>query len=156
MFLLENDPGYLLKNWSKGVPRSIYSKFANRKIYILLVEDDPILQHIHHIMLAEVLMLIELQGEVHLASSGEEALEMAEKQEYDVIFLDLGLPGINGIEVVHKLKLLESQTATKLIALTAYYENKTRDCLLAGIETILPKPTNMEKLKATLCECLSK
>lgn len=119
---------------------------------VLLVEDTPLLQYIHKIMLTKSMALAKLQGEVEVAGSGEEALELAKEYSYDLIFLDIRLPGINGIETARRLRLLEKHSQTRLIALTTNYEGDTaKDCLSAGIETVLSKPTSMEKLKATLC-----
>jgi CheY-like chemotaxis protein len=112
---------------------------------ILLVEDNALLQYVHKAMLTK------LQCEVDIVSSGEEALEVAKEHAYDLILLDIGLPGINGIETALKLRLLEKHAKTRLIALTAHYDgNSAEHCLSAGMEKVLSKPTDMEKLKAII------
>ena len=61
--------------------------------------------------------------EVTTAMSGEEGLEIAENQKFDLIFLDLKLPKISGIETLRKLK--QKSSSTEVIMITGHGEIKS-------------------------------
>ena len=77
---------------------------------------------------AETLMtLLEMEGfEVKVASEGMAALKIAEDFRPDVVLLDIGLPGMNGFEVAHRLRTLPESRDALLIALTGYGEAESR------------------------------
>ncbi len=86
---------------------------------------------------------------VDLASNGEEALELACMQTHDAIVLDLGLPGIDGLQVLEKLRA--EGVATPVLVLTVrgrWYERVAG--IDAGADDYLPKPFRMEELLARL------
>lgn len=64
---------------------------------ILIVDDDLVLSH----ELSE--MLIEDGHSVHMVGEGEEALSLINKDPYDIILLDIKLPGLSGIEILNRL-----------------------------------------------------
>ena len=86
---------------------------------------------------------------VDLASNGEEALELACMQTHDAIVLDLGLPGIDGLQVLEKVRA--EGVATPVLVLTVrgrWYERVAG--IDAGADDYLPKPFRMEELLARL------
>jgi len=89
---------------------------------------------------------------VFLASDGIEALDVALEQKPDIIFLDLLLPGLTGLEVTRRILLNTSDfTAPKIIAHTASPLTKYRDeAFAAGCVDFIPKPFTCERLY----ECL--
>ncbi len=107
---------------------------------LLLVDDDAQLAN----MLLEYL---ELQGfEVELAPDGETALESVAAQEHALIILDVMLPGMNGFDVLQKIR--ETQE-TPVIMLTARGEEADRILgLMRGADDYLPKPFNPLELAA--------
>lgn len=104
----------------------------------LVVEDDRVCQKVAKIMLEK------LSFSVDIAGTAKEALEKTQ-QKYDVIFADLGLPDMDGIELIKRL--FSQQKNTKIIALTGQISSKTQQmCLKIGCEVLLQKPILFEHL----------
>ena len=114
---------------------------------ILLVEDNRINQRI------VVLMLGHLGVVPKVASSGEEALHLINHTSFDLVLMDLHMPGIDGLETSRLMRESLGENCPPIIALTA-------DLLRAsqareegsGIDGILPKPINTEILRRTITE----
>jgi CheY-like chemotaxis protein len=110
---------------------------------VLLVEDNPV-----NALLAQI--LLQREGcRVERASTGEDALDIAMARQFDLIFMDLGLPGLDGIGATKALRA--KGLTTPIIALTANaYEEDRRACLNAGMNDFLTKPIEIVALKAKL------
>jgi two-component system aerobic respiration control sensor histidine kinase ArcB len=102
---------------------------------ILLVEDNR---------MAQKMAKKALEGlgcEVDVAENGEESISFFQRKQYELVFMDIGLPDISGYEATIKIKELGVRPDTPVLALTAHaglYEKQA--CLDAGIEGILNKP----------------
>jgi two-component system response regulator CpxR len=109
---------------------------------ILLVDDDRALAS----MLSEYLAL---QGfAVESVTSGEEALVVIEGRPPDLVVLDVGLPGIDGLETLSRVR---ERRSVPVIMLTAHGEDSDRIAgLLAGADDYLPKPFNPLELAARI------
>jgi two-component system CheB/CheR fusion protein len=97
-------------------------------------------------------MLLELWGhEVVCAYDGRSALEAAAKYHPDAVFLDIGLPGMDGYEIAERLRELPESSHAVLIAITGYGQDedrrRSRD---AGIDHHLVKPVAPETLHTLL------
>jgi len=102
---------------------------------------------------AETLMtLLEMEGfEVKIASEGMAALKIAEDFRPDVVLLDIGLPGMNGFEVAHRLRTLPESRDALLIALTGYGEAESRArSTQAGFDFHMVKPADVNLLLSML------
>lgn len=113
---------------------------------ILLVEDEPIARMVNTQLLKDLGYMPDI------AVTGEEAVEMSNK-DYDIIFMDIGLPGINGLEATKKIREIEAAQGKRatIIALTAYSINEYRDkCIEAGLDNIANKPISIEKLRSLI------
>ncbi|HUA77436.1 MAG TPA: ATP-binding protein, partial [Acetobacteraceae bacterium] len=112
---------------------------------VLLVEDVPANQ---------LILATTLRRDGHLvdiAASGEAALAALGHRPYDIAFLDLHLPGINGLETARRIRELAGPAATmRLVGLTASASADSRArCLEAGMNDVLGKPvTNAELARA--------
>lgn len=88
--------------------------------------------------------------QVLLAEDGWQALQLLEQQRFDLILLDIRMPGIDGIEVATRIRQQELERAEKavpIIAITADVDAATRDaCLSAGMNAVLAKPVLPEEL----------
>jgi two-component system KDP operon response regulator KdpE len=85
---------------------------------------------------------------VETAASGEVALEMAARTHPDVIVLDMGLPGIGGLDV---LRGLRSWSKVPVIVLSARHEETTKVAALdAGADDYVTKPFGMDELLARI------
>ena len=84
--------------------------------------------------------------EVSVAESGEEALKLIQKQNFVVMILDLRLPGMNGIDVLKKVKILKPDI--KSIVITAYPTMLTQEeATKLGAIDYLVKPVFPDKLE---------
>ena len=93
--------------------------------------------------------------EVSVAESGEEALKLIQKQNFGVMILDLRLPGMNGIDVLKKVKLI--QPSIKSIIITAYPTMLTQEeASKLGAIDYLVKPVFPDKLEDLIRETVGK
>jgi two-component system KDP operon response regulator KdpE len=107
---------------------------------ILCVDDEP------HLLKTLGANLKARDYDVDLAESGERALELAQANRPDLIILDLGLPGISGIEVIRSLR---HWTATPILVLSARdTEFDKIGALDAGADDYVTKPFGMGELLA--------
>ncbi len=109
---------------------------------VLVVDDDASLLRAMSISLAA-------RGyEVVGAHSGEEGLDRAAHQHPDVVLLDLGLPGIDGLEVIRGLR---GWSSIPIIVLSARHQSVTKvEALDAGADDYVTKPFGMDELLARL------
>jgi len=116
--------------------------------YSILIVDDEILT------LSNLKKILEKEDyEVHVADSGEAALEIIEKYKPHLILLDLMLPGISGIEVLKRVKEMERETI--VIMMTAYeILEKAVEAMKRGAYDYLLKPFKINELKATIRRAL--
>lgn len=100
-------------------------------------------------------MLLEMWGyEVAFAYDGPSALETAEQWQPEAVFLDIGLPGMDGYEVAERLRELPQAKDAVLIAITGYGQEDDRmRSRRAGIDHHLVKPVAPDALR-TLIESL--
>jgi two-component system KDP operon response regulator KdpE len=86
--------------------------------------------------------------EVETATTGEEGLELAARVHPDVVILDLGLPGLGGLDV---LRALRGWTEVPVIVLSARHEEQTKvEALDIGADDYVTKPFGMDELLARL------
>lgn len=103
--------------------------------------------------LAELLQLI--GSETHVAHDGQQAIEMAEALRPDLIFLDIGLPRMDGYEVARRIRSTEWGAGTRLVALTGWGQAEDRArSEAAGIDEHLVKPVDFGVLEG-LVEAVS-
>ncbi len=87
--------------------------------------------------------------EVVTATSGEEGIELAGVQTFDVILMDIKMPGMNGVESFIEMK--RRNPGVKVIMVTAYsVEDLMRQALDEGVFAILSKPIDMDRLFRTI------
>jgi CheY-like chemotaxis protein len=114
-----------------------------RKPLILLVEDERVTQFIHK------RMLLKLACDVDIAANCKDTLEMLDTNDYDLIFLDIGLPDMWGVEIARAIhQRLKSKPQTRIIVLTGHMEDDLkRECMAAGVEKVLHKPVDIDNLR---------
>ena len=97
-------------------------------------------------------MLLEMWGhEVVFAYDGPSALETAEKWRPEAVFLDIGLPGMDGYQVAEKLRELPQGKDAVLIAITGYGQEDDRlRSRRAGIDHHLVKPVAPDTLRSLI------
>ena len=125
----------------KRPTKSNDSKLAGKKL--LVVEDNKINQMISKKMLENKGILCEL------IDNGEEAIEICKNHQFDMILMDVHLPGINGTIATKTIR--EFDKKTPIIALTAISLNENRQMLLSyGMNDVITKPFVPEDFYATI------
>ena len=96
-------------------------------------------------------LLQDTQVQTVIAHSGTEALDSLQKQQFHVVLLDHMMPGMDGVETLHKAKELPNISNTRFIALTATAISGSREKFLAeGFDNYLSKPMTGAELAAML------
>ena len=115
-----------------------------RSLRVLVVDDGPV-----NLMLAR--QMLETQGlKVEGVSSGEQALERQKSTNFELVFMDIFMPTLDGLETTRRWREFERErggSQSVLVALTANVDNAGRDaCLAAGMDDLLAKPYQPETL----------
>jgi CheY-like chemotaxis protein len=114
---------------------------------LLIVEDNQAQQFVYKQLCHE------FDCSVVFCSSGEDALEALKLAQYAAVLLDLKLPGIDGIEVAVKLRLMEvgSGKRTPIIVLTgSALQSDEKACIAAGVDEFISKPFAIEDFRRML------
>ena len=120
---------------------AIIDELIEEKILILVVDDRFADREMLQVILED-------RGyRVAIASSGAEAIEMVKSRHYDIIFLDVRLPDMNGIETFEQVKEIDPQ-ATVIMMTGCTEEDLVKSAVNTGAYTCLHKPFDMEKVMA--------
>ncbi len=113
-----------------------------RKLKILLAEDNEINRRV-------AVYNIEREGhKVECAENGQEAVEKFINNEYDIIFMDVHMPVMDGIEATKQIKKLDRGKNTPIIAMTASTTKEEKDTVFeAGMTDFISKPFKPEQLQ---------
>ena len=90
---------------------------------------------------------------VALAETGPEALSMMEKHFYDIVFLDVRMPGMDGLQIAEEIRKREKTGPGRslVFAMTACtMEGDRQKCLEAGMDDYLAKPADFEAMKGSI------
>ena len=137
LFKVSKRPIKIAQNLNQN---NIYN-LKNKKI--LVVEDNKINQMVTKKMLENKGVLCEI------VDNGEDAIEIAKSNKFDMILMDVHLPGINGTIATNKIR--EFDTTTPVIALTAISLNENRKMLLSfGMNDVITKPFVPENFYAII------
>ncbi|RIL07712.1 MAG: hybrid sensor histidine kinase/response regulator [Proteobacteria bacterium] len=112
-------------------------------LQILLVEDNPVNQRLAAVLLRK------LGHNVVIAHNGSEALKICGSQNFDLILMDIQMPGMDGYTASRMIRERESENGARvpIIALTAHAMSEDEErCRQAGMDDFLTKPIEREKL----------
>lgn len=114
----------------------------NYGLKLLLADDD----NINRMVLSR--MLYERGFHVDVANDGQEALDLYNANEYDLILMDVQMPVMNGVEAMKKIRLIEGhEKHTLIVAITAHALKGDKDKFLSfGMDEYLSKPIRMKEL----------
>jgi CheY-like chemotaxis protein len=123
---------------------------SRHPLRILLAEDNAVNQKL-------ALRLFSQMGyRVDIAANGLEAIQAIERQTYDVIFMDVQMPEMDGLEATRRIcKRWPACDRPRIIAMTAgAMQGDREECLAAGMDDYLSKPIRVEELVAALNRCI--
>ncbi|MBT3473783.1 MAG: response regulator [Gammaproteobacteria bacterium] len=146
--ILPYQPSTLLAR--KGQNHSETRPVLNKQLegHVLIAEDTPELQ------LLERRILEGMGMTVSCANNGEEAVELATQQSFDLILMDMQMPIMDGIEATQALR--QRGYKHPIVALTANVMQKHQDAFnSAGCNAFLAKPIDKQKLYEILEQCIS-
>ena len=114
---------------------------------VMVVDDDSQ-------MLSTIIEILEDVGhEVCSAPDGYQAIEMASKEPFGLVFMDISLPGINGVEAYRQIKSVSP--GTRVIMMTGFtVEELIRQALEEGAYTVLYKPLDITRLLTAVKDVL--
>ncbi len=132
--LAEDERDALAEKTTSTMPLSDYR--------ILLVDDDEM----NRFFGSKIFKAIGVQ--VETAESGENALECIQTQTFDLVFMDVSMPGMDGYETTRQIRADKRFSSLPVVALTAHAIAGERErCLDAGMNDYLTKPFEMEQLQ---------
>ena len=120
---------------------------AGIKMKVLVVEDNEFSTNLISVMLNS------LDIDVDTAKDGHDAIlkfERSSKNEYDIIFMDIVMPVLNGNESAATIRMIDREDAktVPIIAITALNSDKDKEVMLeSGMDGILQKPLSVPALK---------
>ncbi len=113
-------------------------------IRLMVAEDNRVNQRLMELMLAR----LELQAV--FVADGLEAVERARAAGVDLIFMDIEMPGLDGVQATRSIRL-DCHHQPYIVALTAYsFDTQRQECLAAGMNDFLSKPVRLEDLRGAL------
>lgn len=115
------------------------------EINILLAEDNQINQKLI------ALLFKRLEYSVTIVSDGREAVEEARMNSYDLIFMDVHMPEMDGMEATRTLREEMGDNCPPIIALTASAMSQDRERIMAaGMDDFISKPIDLSKLNEAI------
>jgi len=117
------------------VNKSKLKKISNKNAHILIVEDNLLNQKITKDLLEKK------EIKTTIANNGKEAVEFVEKNNYDLILMDIQMPIMNGYNAVEIIKNMKNKNMVPIIALTAGDSNEEKEkALNSGMVDYITKP----------------
>ena len=118
---------------------------AAQPLRVLLADDVAVNQKV------ALLLLARIGYTADVVSNGREVLEALAEKEYDVVFLDVEMPEIDGLEAARRIVATYGEARPHLVALTAHAMSEHRTaCLEAGMDDFLTKPLRPAELHAAI------
>ncbi len=112
---------------------------------ILFIDDDTdsLAMYVKAVSLAN--------HQADIASSVMEGLDLVKEKSYDLIFVDLNIPGVSGLEMLHKIKKDRKTKKIPVIVISAMPEDSlVDDVLKAGAQLFLEKPVALDELYSVI------
>ena len=131
-------------------PESTTGRFAMKHsgVRVLLVEDNPVNQRVGRLLLEQMGCV------VTTVSNGAESLDMVSRERFGMVFMDVRMPVMDGLEATRRLREREKKEGlshTPIVAMTANaMEGDRETCLAAGMDDYLSKPLRKDLLEVVV------
>lgn len=134
---------------SSGIPARSVEKLAEQHpLRILVAEDNPSNQKV----LVEMLKRMGYRADA--VADGREVIEALDRRPYDLIFMDVRMPEMDGFLATQEIRRRWPNNGPKIIAITAYALDGDREkCLAAGMDSYIAKPVQKGELALVLKRC---
>ena len=134
---------------SSGIPAQSVENLAElHPLRILVAEDNPSNQKV----LVEMLKRMGYRADA--VADGREVIEALERRPYDLIFMDVKMPEMDGLLATKEIRRRWPTNGPKIIAITAYALSGDREkCLEAGMDGYIAKPVQKAELAKVLKKC---
>ncbi len=110
---------------------------------VLIAEDSSVIQNLTK-------KILQMQNyEITVAKNGEQVIEMINKEDFDIILMDINMPVMDGMDCARAIRALSDakKAATPILAITGNARNYSMaDFREAGINDFIPKPLNFDEL----------
>ena len=127
---------------SSGQSVNVRRRMGEAGLHILVAEDEAVSQE----FAAEALH--RMMHRVTIVSDGEEALQRLDQDHFDIVFMDVSMPRVDGLEATRRYREKEHGSRTPIVALTAHSRREDRQlCLEAGMDAVLTKPIDLKQLE---------
>ncbi len=148
---LERLSNYDIADTNKGmISEDIYMS-KEHPLNILLVEDNKTNQLLFKRYLEKLGYIIDI------AEDGKKAIKMVEENNYNMVFMDLYMPNMDGIEATKEIRKNFDKDSLPIYALTANNVTKIKEeCFKVGMNDFLTKPVHLNKIKKTIFKYLEK
>jgi signal transduction histidine kinase/CheY-like chemotaxis protein len=116
---------------------------------ILVAEDNDVNQILINAVLTR------MGHVVHMVANGQLAVEAVRRGDYDLVLMDLQMPGMDGMEATQAIRALgDARASVPIIAMTANaFEEDRHACLAAGMDDYVAKPIDVEHLARAIARC---
>lgn len=125
---------------------SVIGSMSPDKVRILLADDNPVNQRVGSLLLSK------LGYSCDLAADGQEALDALRRSPYDILFLDIQMPRLDGYEtarIIHEI--FDANARPWIIAMTAHaMQGDQEKCLAAGMDDYLSKPITLKAIMSAM------
>lgn len=142
---LMNPPGGSAKEIKSPKNIKLHSVSSGEVKKIMVVDDEELIRRIFE----DIVSMNFPAFQIDSAESGEEALDKAQVKKYDLVFLDMKMRDIDGVETYRRMK--NANPDQKVVILTGYFEEeKARIAMMDGICGIIYKPFTIEQVLYTI------
>ncbi len=140
-FTFKASPTEIIPSADAKETNSITTQFVGRKPKVLLVDDNDINRTVAS-------QILNKSGcKVVDVNSGRSALDQVQKDKFDLIFMDIQMPEMDGIETTKRMRKLNIKKLPPIVAMTAYSMQEDRDKFIKeGLDDYLAKPIKSDKL----------
>jgi signal transduction histidine kinase/ligand-binding sensor domain-containing protein/DNA-binding response OmpR family regulator len=141
-FRIERMPVAVRKNETDELPDNLSERFPLR---ILIAEDNPINQQL------ALIVLTKMGYEPEIAENGKEAVDKQQKDDYDIILMDVQMPEMDGLEATRNIRSGGLNRQPIIIAMTANaMQDDKENCLDAGMNDYISKPFKPQEIAVML------
>ncbi len=119
--------------------------------HVLLAEDEPVNREVACFQMEDIGFVVDI------AENGREALDLACRNDYDLILMDMQMPIMNGVDAARAIRAESRNRTTPILAMTANAFTEDRElCLQAGMNEHIAKPVRAERLYQILLKWLER